>query len=116
MQKSRAAAAPPGCRPASRQAGASCTPVLPPPRLYCTRPPAGLVLGVQGGGGFVITRLSGGKWSAPCYVKVTAAQAGAIIGFEKASGRPWARGGKNEWGSRRVPMLCCAVLCTLCLG
>lgn len=43
----------------------------------------GVGLGVQVGNGFMITRLSTGKWSAPCYVKVAAGQAGFIVGVEK---------------------------------
>lgn len=44
---------------------------------------AGLGIGLSTGGGFMVSRLSGKKWSAPLFLKATAGQAGFIIGVEK---------------------------------
>ncbi|GAB4818632.1 hypothetical protein N2152v2_005680 [Parachlorella kessleri] len=44
---------------------------------------AGIGLGMQGGSGFMIVRLTGDRWSAPCFITLAAAQAGAIFGVEK---------------------------------
>ncbi len=46
---------------------------------------AGVVLGLSAGGGFMITRLEGNKWSAPLFISKLAGQAGAIIGVEKVT-------------------------------
>lgn len=48
---------------------------------------AGVILGVSAGQGFVVKQLGGGKWGAPCFVKIAAAQAGAIVGVEKVRWR-----------------------------
>lgn len=44
---------------------------------------AGMGIGYSGGHGFIIGKVSKNEWSAPCFLKMSSAQAGLILGVEK---------------------------------
>lgn len=43
-------------------------------------------VGFRAGSGFAIAKTDDGRWSAPCFVEVTAVSVGAIAGVEKVGG------------------------------
>lgn len=46
---------------------------------------AGFAVGVSVGSGFFIKTDASGNWSAPCFIKVSSAKAGVVLGAEKVS-------------------------------